>query len=395
MCYANSYEPVLDYGLYDPGFYSSDKSYIFYPAHSDMADMTPVIFYYTVDGLEPFMQVTIDKEVSDLRELCSRKFESNWVTIIGSKLGRALISNKEVDFAYCKRGHFGTIVLPEKTRQKLLRILSEHKNHQMYRELLQSPTALLEVFELFLKFASKTLFFEKGSISKEVGVPTNKYSYIIQLKSHGTASAPIVLLTEAQLKSKILAQLKILGLQDNSAFENAKTEFGLGKLRRFYHVIDRHSGEKLTAEFGNGSLSPSVAALQDYQKITSREKFEEFFSNLWHGKQSHFWMDFLFLEACSSPIELGDAGFPFWRNQFKKIGEAGISEEEYESNIPPFLGFFISKGQMNYHNLSWLDLANNIGKLNSRNSIYGALRSHLISMSGLIDELPSDTHKKK
>lgn len=367
---------LFDHSIYLRGLYFTDKAYIYAPqfgngsiryiptanTNTDLRQQ-PVIIYMTIDSAEPYMKIAIDKELQDLRSICKHPYNANWISLIGSNFGQAIAQNQKPNIEFCRNGKLATQNIPNKTWQKILQTLATYKTNSNFKMIKSTPNAAPEIFEELLNFIFHQSALKTNTTKDADYRLKTKYSYLLHIKSHGSLSNPILLLTADQLalktKQQLTTILKSFGIRED---DFNKLQIGQGILHKYSSIINDNYQNTLGKRC-NDCLDISTQISSD-QDIFKRKQFEKIFTSIKYKdydseNRDYIYIDFLFMEACGNPVG-HDQALPFWENQSEfevRFANEGTFMPG-ENLIPPVNRYFISKGQLSYQNLSWLEIAN-------------------------------------
>jgi hypothetical protein len=304
----------------------------------------PAIIYFTVDTDEPFMKITIDKEVADLKNTCNLNYRANWIIIIGSRVGTQIKKGEKITFEVCKNGNLQNVEVETKLQDEINNILKDRTSQPLYKNIISVPLADYSISELILTEILNNVF------------DKNSYNMFFQIKGHGSATHALLLPSMKIISAKTDEQIQIISRltkDTNIDFLNLlkTSNIGEGHLQSLFNLINGQHGA-LSYNYSNVLIQqdlglardpdlsiyidPKATQAEQFYGITNIELKELFYKLSGTAYASLDKIAFVFHEACNLPF----------RSDISQI-----------KNDFPAGTYYRATGQLGYHNINWKDLA--------------------------------------
>jgi hypothetical protein len=288
-----------------------------YPMTSRIVGKSPVIIYLAIDSPEPFMQISIDHEVYELKQLCVRNPQTKAVILISSQLGKSIQRGEKPRIEYCDSGklQYREIELP-KVKELIENIKSPLSNYLILKTVLEYVTSPQ------LPFANQ--------------------GFLLQLKSHGFKQNIATYINEIVLSERIEDQKSILSSKNIKWQNQVNDTIGDGHLNSAFNLVKEYLNGSQEIKYRSNFLGERIALNAGISEPNgsyrlSEDDFTKIIESL--ENQGRIFA-FLFIESCRGSSYDDAYNIPKYDLTWK------------------FRGFvYRANGSLSYHNFDWSDLA--------------------------------------
>lgn len=325
----------------------------------------PFLIYYAIDSEEPFMKLSVNYELAELRRACESSNDVNYVAFLNSEMYWG-------EFSYCKDKKFYEVKIdkyPEFKEKFELKRKAIWEGDQS--NVISSPLKFVSRYsddlkQIFYQYplAHPDFLFDlvELAITKEELFPSKEYLPFINLKSHGNIKSLLTGLQKCQLESKKKSQQAILEkVLDSGERMMIDNKLGFYLYHKQWHsIIEKvalgstiaakpgdHLGDYSLGEYSLGEYSLGDYSLGDmFSGLGSGEGLGSEFSfgtsqsglstvlNRLFNENNEKFVGFVMLESCDT-------------NRKASV---------HQKHLPNVLGVYSAKSSLWYRNLNWWEL---------------------------------------
>lgn len=280
---------------------------------------SPYIIYIAVDSPEPFMQITIDHEVSELKKLCLRNKKVKAAILISSQFTDSLKKDEFPKVTFCSDGII---------KEQFIKLI---QFNELQQTSINSP------------FADYKLLNELYSYLISNNLPFSDQVPFIQIKSHGDKDNVIIYLSNEMMSNRIESQHKVLDKFNIPWPTSSNIKFGDGKYETAFKILEK--------DFLSTISSDSNSMLSERSGLNANISEDKFSTPKLSLKELE-----LIVKSNSKDGRIGYIFNESCKNSSRQFNSTLINEMLNKEDY--YIGSFTAEGSLNYHNLDWSEFEN-------------------------------------